>query len=180
MFVRRLARPALRIALAGLLAIVLAACQGQSRRPSTAGTRLHRLAHGTATAPATGPASEVVKVSKPTPIPPLGPDGRYLRVLPPGGARPVVPAGDAVKVALRHRDASNSGDATVAFGLLGNHPSWLVTFTGVCKGYGVPPGIVGTPCQLNTETVVVNATTGGWVMTYWGSVGSGNEGRSIG
>jgi hypothetical protein len=27
---------------------------------------------------------------------------------------------------------------------------------------------------------VVNATTGGWVMTYWGSVGSGNEGRSIG
>ncbi len=167
----RVAGSAGRFALVALLLSALAACQAQTRH-AAAGSHPHRpAARSTATAPASSPPAEVVKVSKPTPIPPLGPDGRYLRELPPGGARPAVPAGDAVRVALRHQEAVNPDGVTAAFGLLENQPAWFVTFGGVCKGYGVPPGIAGAPCQLNTETVVVNATTGAWELTYWGSVG---------
>ncbi|HEY7282438.1 MAG TPA: hypothetical protein VID47_12680 [Actinomycetota bacterium] len=157
------ARIAGRAAMVALLACALAACQGQSRGSVPARPASHT------TAPA--PRPEVVRISRSAPIPPLGPGGRYLRQQPPGGARPTVTAGDAVRVALRHQEASGAGAVTAAFGLLRNRPAWFVTFGGVCKGYGVPPGIVGAPCQLNTETVVVNATTGGWELTYWGSVG---------
>ena len=171
MLVHRVAGSTRRVALVALVACALAACQSQSH-PASGGTHPQRpAARTTGTPPNATPPAEVVKVSRPTPIPPLDPDGRYLRELPPGGARPAVPAGDAVRIALRHQEATSPDSVTAACGLLEDRPAWFVTFGGVCKGYGVPPGIVGAPCQLNTETVVVNATTGGWELTYWGSVG---------
>src|SRR5690348_5928272 len=103
MLPHRRARP---FALVALLACVLAACQGQARHPAAAGMHPQRLAARTTDTP---PPAEVVKISKPTPIPPLGSDGRYLRQQPPGDTRPTVSAGDAVGVALRHQEASNPG-----------------------------------------------------------------------
>ncbi len=87
---------------------------------------------------------------------------------------PPTSADAAIKEASSHISTSVGPSLITAdLAIFGSgEPVWVVTFEGICASVsgGLPSDSEQVDCPITEESAVVNADTGAWTSSFWGSL----------
>jgi hypothetical protein len=116
-------------------------------------------------------AATIENLPSPTPLVGVADPGgsQVVEAVPSPGSTSKISGQEAVDAAwVRMPDYVRPSSVVADFGMMEGHPSWFVTFSGICMSVsGGPPGASPVACPITRMTVEIDADNGEWIHSYW-------------